>query len=140
MTFEREVCDWSFASSVDGQPLVVLGVPDAPMTVLDLPEAHQLIEIIGRGQGELTTGRAQRRVVVASDGANVVVSINGNQARLSSADADELVKAIREASAAALRIPEVVSGGGAGPVPCDPATMTPRQLEVVEAFGLHVKS
>jgi hypothetical protein len=140
MTFKREVCDWAFASSVDGQPLVVLGVPGAPMTVLGLPEAHQLIEIIGRGQGELTTGRAQRRVVVISDGADVIVSINGNQTRLSPADADELAKAICKASAAALRIPEVVSGGGAGPVPCDPATMTPRELEVVESFGLYAKS
>lgn len=140
MTIEREVCDWAFASSVDGCPLVVLGVPGAPMTVLSLPEAHQLIEIIGRGRGELTTGRAQRRVVVTSEAAGIVVRINDNQARLSSADADELAKVIRETSAAALRIPEVVAGAGAGPVRCDPATMTPRELEVVEAFGLHAKS
>ncbi|MFO0157559.1 MAG: hypothetical protein ACK51V_00810, partial [bacterium] len=129
-----------FPSSVDGEPLVVAGIRNSPMTVLAIEEAHRLVGALERGDGQFVTGRGKRRVGVTLDGGSTVLAINEAAVSLTRADVNELVLAIQEAACAALALPEVVSERGAAPMPLDRKTMHPRELEIVEAFGLDAQS
>jgi hypothetical protein len=135
-----------FACSAEGVPLVAMAIKGGPLTIFSLGEARELclgLQRVAAGEPALrmTTGRGNRDVLVSQDGDPIVFSINGVSAALAPADVEELIEAIRAAHSAAQVLPEVVDPSlAAPPIPLDRATMTDREIEIMEAFGLHAKS